>query len=59
MFLSQPVLGVLSLLFGVLLTAVLVLLAELLSRSVKDSESLEAELPYGVQYLGEIPRMPR
>ena len=38
---------------------VLVLLAELLSRSVKDAESLEAELPYGVRYLGEIPRMTR
>jgi hypothetical protein len=57
MFLAQPVLGALSLLFGLLLAAVMVWLAELLSRSVKDAESLEAELPYGVHYLGEIPRM--
>jgi hypothetical protein len=59
MFLPQPVLGALSVPFGVLLAGVLVSLAELLNRSVKDVESLEAELPYGVVYVGEIPRMPR
>jgi hypothetical protein len=59
MFVAQPILAALSVLFGVLLAVLLVSIAELTNRSVKDAESLEAELPYGVLYMGEIPRMVR
>jgi hypothetical protein len=59
MFVAQPILATFSVLFGVLLAVLLVSIAEFTSRSVKDAESLEAELPYGVLYLGEIPRMIR
>jgi len=59
LLLPQPVLGGLSVLFGVLLAGALVAFAELSSRSVKDAEALEDELPYGVHFLGEIPRMTR
>jgi hypothetical protein len=53
------VLAALSVLFGILLALTLVSFAELTSRSVKDAELLEDELPYGVRFLGEIPRMMR
>jgi uncharacterized protein involved in exopolysaccharide biosynthesis len=59
LLLPQPVLGGLSVLFGVFLAGTLVAFAEFSSRSVKDAEALEDELPYGVRFLGEIPRMTR
>jgi len=59
LLLSQPILGGLSVLFGIFLAGALVALVELSSRSVKDAEVLEDELPYGVRFLGEIPRMTR
>jgi hypothetical protein len=59
MFVSQPVLIALSALLAVLLALVLVGIAERASGSVKDAEVLETELPYSVQYVGEIPRMTR
>jgi hypothetical protein len=59
LFLPESTLGALSVVFAILLAAVLVALAEFSSRSVKDAEALEDELPYGVRFLGEIPRMTR
>jgi len=59
LFLTQPILAALSTLFGILLALALVWFAELTSRSVKDADLLEDELPYGVRFLGEIPRMMR
>ncbi|HEX4651524.1 MAG TPA: hypothetical protein VH250_08465 [Granulicella sp.] len=59
LLLPQPVLGLLSVLFGLFLAGALVALAEFSSRSVRDAEALEDELPYGVRFLGEIPRMTR
>jgi hypothetical protein len=59
MLFPEPELGALSVAFGILLAAVLVALAEFSSRSLKDAEALEDELPYNVRFLGEIPRMTR
>lgn len=59
MFVAQPLLAAFSVPFGIVIAILLVSIAEFTSRSVKDAESLEAELPYGVLYVGEIPRMIR
>jgi hypothetical protein len=59
LLLPEPVLGGLSVLFAVFFAWALVAFAEFSSRSVKDAEALEDELPYGVRFVGEIPRMMR
>ena len=59
MFVPQPVLLALSAFFAMLLALLAVSIAERTSSSVKDAYVLETELPYSVEYMGEIPRMTR